>query len=274
VADSGTRGPSGPARSAESGTDGVLVERDGDVVTIWMNRPERRNALSLDQMVALRDAFAAVGEGDARGVVLGGKGPVFSAGHDFADLAGADLAAVRRLLNECTELMDTIQAIPQIVIARVHGLATAAGCQLVATCDLAVAVDTAGFAAPGGKGGWFCTTPMVAIGRNLARKHALELALTGDPIDAVTAMQWGLVNRVVPEAELDDATLGLLDRATRGSANSKGLGKQAFYRQIGLDQPQAYSYAMEVMAAASQTADAQEGVAAFLEKRPPKFGAG
>jgi enoyl-CoA hydratase/carnithine racemase len=274
VADSGTRGPSGPARSAESGTDGVLVERDGDVVTIWMNRPERRNALSLDQMAALRDAFAAVGEGDARGVVLGGKGPVFSAGHDFADLAGADLAAVRRLLNECTELMDTIQAIPQIVIARVHGLATAAGCQLVATCDLAVAVDTAGFAAPGGKGGWFCTTPMVAIGRNLARKHALELALTGDPIDAVTAMQWGLVNRVVPEAELDDATLGLLDRATRGSANSKGLGKQAFYRQIGLDQPQAYSYAMEVMAAASQTADAQEGVAAFLEKRPPKFGAG
>jgi enoyl-CoA hydratase/carnithine racemase len=274
VADSGTRGPSGPARSAESGTDGVLVERDGDVVTIWMNRPERRNALSLDQMVALRDAFAAVGDGDARGVVLGGKGPVFSAGHDFADLAGADLAAVRRLLNECTELMDTIQAIPQIVIARVHGLATAAGCQLVATCDLAVAVDTAGFAAPGGKGGWFCTTPMVAIGRNLARKHALELALTGDPIDAVTAMQWGLVNRVVPEAELDDATLGLLDRATRGSANSKGLGKQAFYRQIGLDQPQAYSYAMEVMAAASQTADAQEGVAAFLEKRPPKFGAG
>jgi enoyl-CoA hydratase/carnithine racemase len=274
VAESGTRGPSGPARSAESGTDGVLVERDGDVVTIWMNRPERRNALSLDQMVALRDAFAAVGDGDARGVVLGGKGPVFSAGHDFADLAGADLAAVRRLLNECTELMDTIQAIPQIVIARVHGLATAAGCQLVATCDLAVAVDTAGFAAPGGKGGWFCTTPMVAIGRNLARKHALELALTGDPIDAVTAMQWGLVNRVVPEAELDDATLGLLDRATRGSANSKGLGKQAFYRQIGLDQPQAYSYAMEVMAAASQTADAQEGVAAFLEKRPPKFGAG
>src|SRR4029077_15946970 len=123
------------------------------------------------------------------------------------------------------ELMDTIQAIPQIVIARVHGLATAAGCQLVATCDLAVAVDTAGFAAPGGKGGWFCTTPMVAFGRHLARKHALELALTGDPIDAVTAMQWGLVNRVVPEAELDDATLSLLDRATRGSARSKGLGK-------------------------------------------------
>jgi enoyl-CoA hydratase/carnithine racemase len=274
VSESGTRGPSGPARSAESGADSVLVERDGDVVTIWMNRPERRNALSLDLLVGLRRAFAAVGEGDARGVVLGGKGPVFSAGHDFADLAGADLAAVRGLLNACTELMDTIQAIPQIVIARVHGLATAAGCQLVVTCDLAVAVDTAGFAAPGGKGGWFCTTPMVAIGRNLARKHALELALTGDTIDAATALQWGLVNRVVPEAELDATTVGLLERATRGSASSKGLGKQAFYRQIGLDQPQAYSYAMEIMAAASQTADAQEGVAAFLEKRPPKFGSG
>jgi enoyl-CoA hydratase/carnithine racemase len=168
--------------------------------------------------------------------------------------------------------MDTMQAIPQVVVARVHGLATAAGCQLVATCDLAVAAESAGFAAPGGKGGWFCTTPMVAIGRNLARKHALELALTGDTIDARTAVQWGLVNRVVPDEQLDDATNDLLRRATRGSASSKGLGKQAFYRQIGLDQPAAYAYAMEVMAAASQTDDAQEGVAAFLEKRPPRFG--
>ncbi len=257
--------PAGPG-------DGVLVERDGDVVTVWMNRPDRRNALSLEQMRALRRAFADVGDGDALGVVLGGRGPVFSAGHDFADIGGADPDTVRRLLAACTELMDTIQAIPQIVIARVHGLATAAGCQLVATCDLAVAAESAGFAAPGGKGGWFCTTPMVAIGRNLARKHALELALTGDTIDAATALQWGLVNRVVPDAELDDATRALLGRATRGSATSKALGKQAFYRQIGLDQPQAYSYAMEVMAAASQTDDAQEGVAAFLEKRPPRFG--
>lgn len=257
--------------NAETSGCGVLVEHDGDHVTVWMNRPERRNALSLEQMRELRRAFAEVGDGDARGVVLAGKGPVFSAGHDFADVAGADLGTVRQLLAECTDLMDTIQAIPQVVIARVHGLATAAGCQLVATCDLAVAADSAGFAAPGGKAGWFCTTPMVAIGRNLARKHALELALTGDTIDATTALQWGLVNRVVPDADLDSATLALLERATRGSAISKGLGKQAFYRQVGLDQPQAYSYAMEVMAAASQIDDAREGMAAFLEKRPPQF---
>src|SRR6266568_1891899 len=248
----------------------IELQYEGDFATITMNNPKRRNALSLKHMLELTDAFRKVGESRARGVFLAANGPVFSAGHDFADLAGQDLVAMRKILKVSTKLMNAIQEIPQVVIARVHGLATAAGCQLVATCDLAVAVDTAGFAAPGGKGGWFCTTPMVAIGRNLARKHALELALTGDTIDAVTAMQWGLVNRVVPEAEVDDATLGLLERATRGSASSKGLGKQAFYRQIGLDQPAAYSYAMEVMAAASQTDDAQEGVAAFLEKRPPK----
>jgi enoyl-CoA hydratase/carnithine racemase len=249
----------------------VLVESEGDFVTVWMNRPERRNALSLAHMQELRAAFEAVGDGDALGVILAGKGPVFSAGHDFADLAGADLAEARRLLDACTELMATMQEIPQPIVARVHGLATAAGCQLVATADLAVAADTAGFAAPGGKGGWFCTTPMVAIGRNVGRKRALELALTGDVIDARTAADWGLVNAVVPADELDAATLDLLRRATRGSARSKGIGKQAFYRQIGLDQPQAYAYAVEVMAAASQIDDAQEGMAAFLEKRPPKF---
>jgi enoyl-CoA hydratase/carnithine racemase len=250
----------------------VLVERSGDVATVWMNRPDRRNALSLEHLVELRAAFEEVGGSDALGVILAGKGPVFSAGHDFADLAGADLPTVRRLVRTCTELMDTMQSIPQVVIARVHALATAAGCQLVATCDLAVAAVSAGFAAPGGKGGWFCTTPMVAIGRNLARKHALELALTGDTIDAATALSWGLVNRVVPDDELDAATADLLGRATRGSATSKGIGKRAFYRQIGLDQPQAYDDAVEVMAATSQLDDAQEGVAAFIEKRRPEFG--
>ena len=253
--------------------DGVLVERDGDVVTVWMNRPDRRNALSLEQMRALRRAFADAGDSEALGVVLGGRGPVFSAGHDFADLAGADLEAARTLLGTCTELMDTMQHIPQVVIARVHALATAAGCQLVATCDLAVAVDTAGFAAPGGKAGWFCTTPMVAIGRNVSRKQALEIALTGDVFSAETALAWGFVNRVVPADELDLAVADLLGRATRGSPASKALGKRAFYTQIGMDQPQAYAYAVEVMAAASQTPDAQEGVASFLEKRKPQWGA-
>ena len=145
--------------------DHVQVSRDGDHATITMDRPQRRNALSLEHMRELTSAFREVGDSDALGIVLAGNGPVFCAGHDFADVAGADLEAVRELLWTCTELMDLIQAVPQPVVAQVHGLATAAGCQLVATCDLAVAADTAGFAAPGGKGGWFCHTPMVAVAR-------------------------------------------------------------------------------------------------------------
>ena len=249
----------------------VLVDRDRDFITITMNLPGRRNALSLAHMQELIDAFQKAGETDALGVILAGKGSVFSSGHDFADMAGSDLAEMRRLLVTCTELMTIMQTIPQPVVARVHGLATAAGCQLVASADLAVAADTAQFAVPGGKGGWYCTTPMVAVGRAVGRKRAVEMAMTGDPIDAPTAAEWGLVNKVVPAEELVDATLNLLQRATRGSPLSKGIGKQAFYAQIDLDQPKAYAYAIEVMASASQTADAKEGVAAFLEKRPPKF---
>lgn len=255
----------------DAGYECILVDRADDVVTITMNLPQRRNSLSRTHMLELLDAFRRAGETDARGVILAGNGPVFSAGHDFADMAGADLAAMRSLLTTCTELMTTMQSIPQPVVARVHGLATAAGCQLVATADLAVAAESAAFAVPGGKGGWFCTTPMVAVGRTVARKRALELAMTGDPIDAQTAADWGLVNRVVPDADLVAATDELLRRATRGSAASKAIGKQAFYAQIDLDQPKAYAYAVEVMAAASQIDDAREGVAAFLEKRAPKF---
>jgi enoyl-CoA hydratase/carnithine racemase len=161
--------------------------------------------------------------------------------------------------------------VPQPVVARVHGLATAAGCQLVASCDLAIAVDTAGFAAPGGRGGWFCHTPMVAIGRNIGRKRAFELAMSGDVIDAATALDWGLVNAVVPADELDAAVTKLLDRVTRGSAASKGIGKQALYAQLSLGQREAYDYAVEVMASTSQLADAQEGMRAFLDKRKPKW---
>ena len=226
----------------------LLVEPDGPYVRVTMNRPERRNALSLDHLAELQQAFDQIGRSDALGVVLAANGPVFSAGHDFRDLAGADLITVRALLRACTDLMLTIQALPQVVIARVHALATAAGCQLVASCDLAVAAESAGFAAPGGQAGWFCTTPMVAIGRTMGRKRALELALTGDRIDAATAADWGLVNRAVPDADLDDAVADLLGRATRGSPGSKAMGKQAFHTQIGMDLPQAYAYAIEVMA--------------------------
>lgn len=251
--------------------DCLIVERHADVVTITMNLPERRNALSLDHLRELLDAFTRAGASDALGVILAANGPVFSAGHDFADMAGNDLAAMRALLQTCTDVMTTMQQIPQPVVARVHGLATAAGCQLVASADLAVAASDAAFAVPGGKGGWFCTTPLVALGRNVGRKRALEMAMTGDPIDAATAAEWGLVNRVVLPDELHRATDDLLARATRGSALSKGIGKQAFYAQIDLDQAKAYAYAVEVMAAASQTDDAREGVAAFLEKRAPRF---
>ncbi|HZE32829.1 MAG TPA: enoyl-CoA hydratase-related protein [Actinoallomurus sp.] len=252
-------------------SDEVLVEKDGPFAVITMNRPKRRNALSLSHMRALTEAFRQVGGTDATGIVLAGNGPVFSAGHDFADLAGADLAAARELLLACRELMEAIQSVPQVVIARVHGLATAAGCQLVATCDLAVAAWSAGFAAPGGKGGWFCHTPMVPIARNVGRKRAMEMALTGDVIDAGTALDWGLINQAVPPEELEKATRELLERATRGSRRSKALGKQAMYAQLGHPEADAYTYAIEVMAAASQTAEAQEGMAAFLEKRAPEW---
>ena len=251
--------------------ENLLLDRADGIVTVTMNRPDRRNALSLAHLRELLDAFRAIGDSDALGVVLAANGPVFSAGHDFADMAGADLAAMHTLLSTCTDLMLLLSAIPQVVVARVHALATAAGCQLVASCDLAVAAQSAGFAAPGGQAGWFCTTPMVAIGRTMGRKRAVEMALTGDVIDAATALDWGLVNRAVPDADLDVAVADLMARATRGSASSKALGKQAFYTQIGMDLPQAYAYAIQVMAAASQTPHAQENVAAFLEKRPPTF---
>jgi len=167
--------------------------------------------------------------------------------------------------------METIQAIPQPVLARVHAIATAAGCQLVATCDLAVASTEATFATPGGKGGWFCTTPMVAVSRNIGRKRALEMLLTGDAIDAHTAADWGLINRVVEPERLVEEAQHLLEAATRGSFISKGIGKQAYYAQIDMPQHQAYAYAMEVMAATSQLPDVQEGMQAFLEKRKPRF---
>jgi enoyl-CoA hydratase/carnithine racemase len=253
------------------GFEHILVERSGDFATITMNRPQRRNALSLDHMRELIQGFSEVGESSALGIVLAGNGPVFSAGHDFADVAESDLSGVRALLVTCTELMTLMQQVPQPVVARVHGLATAAGCQLVASADLAVASEEAGFAAPGGKGGWFCHTPMVAIARNVGRKRAAELALSGDVIDARTALDWGLVNKVVPAARLDSAVQDMLERVTRGSAESKGIGKQALYAQIDLDQPKAYAYAIEVMAATSQLPDAREGMHAFLEKRKPQW---
>jgi enoyl-CoA hydratase/carnithine racemase len=255
-------------------TDGApRIERDDSsdrgIVRITMTRPAKRNALSREHLTQLLAAVSEVGGSDAAGIVLAGEGPVFSAGHDFADVANASLPEVRSLLALCTDLMQAIQDVPQVVVARVHALATAAGCQLVASCDLAVAAESAGFAAPGGKGGWFCHTPMVAIARNVGRKRAMELALTGDVIDAATALDWGLVNRVVPDDELDKAVDDLMGRATRGSRASKAWGKQTMYAQLDRPERDAYDTAIEVMAAASQLPGAREGMSSFLEKRHP-----
>jgi enoyl-CoA hydratase/carnithine racemase len=247
----------------------ILVKTEADTVRITMNRAARRNSLSADHLAELLAAFQAAASTSATGIVLAGAGPVFSAGHDFADVAARDLVGVRQLLQLCTNLMRTMESVPQVVIARVHGLATAAGCQLVASCDLAVAASSAGFALPGGKGGWFCHTPAVPVARNIGRKRLMEMVLTGDVIDAATALDWGLVNQVVPDEDLDDAVDALLARATRGSRASKALGKQTVYGQLDRPEADAYTIAVEVMAAASQLPGAKEGMAAFLEKRRP-----
>ena len=249
----------------------VILDCTGPFATVTLNRPEKRNALSVDVMLEITDAFRAVGSSEARGAILAANGPVFSSGHNFADMAGADLDHTTHVFEVCTAMMDTIQSIPQPVIARVHALATAAGCQLVATCDLAVAGKSAAFAVPGGKGGLFCHTPLVAVARNVGRKRAMEMALTGDQVDADTAASWGLINYAVPDDELDSAVHDLLARATRGSAASKAVGKRGFYAQTELGQSAAYDYAVDVMARSATTNDAQEGIAAFLEKRKPVY---
>jgi enoyl-CoA hydratase/carnithine racemase len=247
----------------------ILLSTHGGLGTVTMNRPERRNALSEAHMRELLDAFFRLGEDeDVRAIILAANGPVFCAGHDFADMAERDLDAMRELLMVCTELMRTMQRLPQPVVARVHGIATAAGCQLVASADLAVAAAEAAFAAPGGRGGWFCHTPMVAIARSVGRKRALEMAFTGDSIDARTALAWGLVNRVVPREQLDEETERLALAASRGSRASKALGKQILYDTLELDVDAAYDQAVEAMASSALTDDGREAMRSFLEKRP------
>ena len=252
-------------------TANLLVSREGDVVTITLNRPETRNSLSRELMLEMQATLDEIGASDALGVILEANGPVFSAGHNFGDMVDIQLPEARSLLEVCTRMMNTIQDIPQVVIAKVHALATAAGCQLVSTCDMAVAAESAGFALPGGKGGLFCNTPLVAVARQINRKHAMELAITGDAIDAHTAASWGLINRVVADDQLDDAVRDLMARSIRGSAMAKGIGKRAYYAQVDMEQPKAYAYAMEVMAAGIVTPDSQEGISAFFEKRRPEF---
>ncbi len=250
----------------------LRVERTAPVAILTLSNPRRRNSLSLELMSSMISAVREIGsDSSTRAVILRAEGPVFSAGHDLREMTGGDLRHYRRVFDVCTELMSAIQSIPQPVIAEVDGIATAAGCQLVATCDLALASPESRFATPGVKIGLFCSTPMVALTRSIGRKRALEMLMTGAMIDAERAAEWGLVNRVVPRDRLADETLKLASDIASASSLTVGLGKQAFYSQIDLDQPKAYDYAKEVMSMNALAADAQEGMCAFLEKREPTW---
>jgi len=250
----------------------LLAETDAPVAVVTLNRPEKRNALSLSLMQEMISCFEQIGQDTSiRAVILAAEGPAFSAGHDLSELVDGSIVDYRRVFDLCTDLMTLIQGIPQPVIAEVRGLATAAGCQLVATCDLAVAAEEARFATPGVRIGLFCTTPMVALTRAVGRKRALEMLLTGKVIDAQTAMEWGLVNRVVPADRLREESRDLARQIAEASSVTVSIGKQAFYSQIDLDQPKAYAYAKEVMSMNAMANDAQEGIGAFLEKRAPRW---
>ena len=249
----------------------TVTDAEG-VARVTLDRPERRNALSLELMDELTGVLQKLGaRQDARAIVVEGAGVAFSAGHDLSEMVGRDLPFYQRLFDSCTELMETIHRVPQPVIAKVHGIATAAGCQLVAACDLAVAADDARFATPGVRIGLFCSTPMVPLSRAIGRKRALEMLLTGAPISAATALDWGLVNRVVPVSDLDAAVDELVAAISRSSPLTVGIGKEAFYGQVELDEHRAYDLTKSVMAMNSMAADAQEGICAFLEKRPPTW---
>jgi enoyl-CoA hydratase/carnithine racemase len=254
------------------GYEHILYEEAGPLALVTMNRPQQRNALSLAHLQELTACFRVIGaRRDLQVAILRGRGPAFCAGHDLAELLGRDATFYRRVFAACTELMRTLQAIPQPVIAQVHGPAVAAGCQLVATCDLAVASAAATFGTPGVRIGLFCSTPMVAVSRSLPRKKALELLLTGEPLSADDALRYGLVNRVVSPERLEAETRALAERVAAASPAVVALGKQAFYRQLELSQDQAYAYTQEVMALNALAADAQEGIGAFLAKRPPHW---
>ena len=249
-------------------SENICYSQEGGTAILTLNRPERRNALSLALVQEAIGCLDEIGRNrEIRAVILAAAGKVFCSGHDLSEMTGRDINEYRRIFDVCTELMMKIQSIPQPVIAEVQGVATAAGCQLVATCDLAVASEEARFATPGVKIGLFCTTPMVALTRAVGRKRALEMLLTGEFVDAATAAEWGLVNRVVPAAHLQSESRALASKISASSSLTVALGKQAYYTQIDLDQPKAYGYAKEVMSMNSLAADAQEGISAFLEKR-------
>ena len=250
----------------------VAVLRRGPAARVEMRWPEKRNALSVAMMDRLSAALReAAGEEGARAIVLAGAGPAFSAGHYLPEMVGASPEEQRQVFLACSALMETIRVLPLPVIAEVRGIATAAGCQLVAACDLAVAAETARFATPGVRIGLFCSTPMVPVSRAVGRKRAMEMLLTGDFVDAPTALDWGLVNRVVPEDRLEAESQTFVERIAEASPFVVALGKRAFHRQAGLSVEDAYAQMSEVMCGNAVEPDAQEGMRAFLEKRRPRW---
>ncbi len=251
-------------------TEAPLLRRDeNSAAWLTLNRPNARNALSVGLLAALDAALAEIADdASVRVVVIAGAGPAFCAGHDLREMrANPGREAYAALFTQCSDVMRRIVRLPKPVIARVHGLATAAGCQLVASCDLAVAADTARFATPGVNIGLFCSTPMVALSRAVGRKAAMEMLLCGDPIDAPRARELGLINRVVPEAELDDAVAALAAQIVSKSPLTLAIGKEAFYHQVEMPLDDAYSYAAETMTRNMLARDAAEGIDAFLDKR-------
>jgi enoyl-CoA hydratase/carnithine racemase len=251
---------------------GLLTEAKGGVVRLTLDRPEKRNALSQALLARLLEALGQVAaDPAARVVVLAARGPVFCSGHDLGEMVGGSETAYRDLFGLCSRVMLQLRRLPQPVIARVQGTATAAGCQLVAACDLAVAAEGATFATPGVRIGLFCTTPMVALVRAVPQRAALEMLLTGKPISARRALELGLLNRVVPEADLDAAVGEYVEAILAASPLTVRLGKAAFYELRSLDEPAAYERAVDVMTDNALLRDAQEGMTAFLEKRPARW---
>lgn len=249
----------------------LLREDHHGVATLTLNRPLQMNLLTSEMLAALQQAFDAIAKDPkVRVVVLAATGKGFCAGHDLKEIkALKDLPKIEALFGQCNRMMQTIPLLPQPVIAKVQGAAAAAGCQLVAQCDLAIAVDTAKFVTSGVTWGFFCSTPGVAVGRNLQRKHAMEMLLTGDPIGAQQAMQWGLVNKVVPAGDLDAATAALAAKLAAKPPATVAAGKRAFYQQMDMDLARAYELAGKTISASFAHAEGREGMDAFIEKRPP-----
>ena len=250
----------------------ILLREDRDgICTLTMNRPQQMNLLTAEMLSALQQAFDSLrNDQKTRVIVLTGTGKGFSAGHDLKEIkALKELPKIEALFGQCSRMMQTIPSQPQPVIAKVQGVAAAAGCQLVAQCDLAIAVDSAKFVTSGVTWGFFCSTPGVAVGRNLQRKHAMEMLLTGEPIDARRAMEWGLVNKVVPAPELDDAVMTLAKTLAAKPPATVAAGKRAFYQQMDLGLEQAYALASGVISASFAHDEGRAGMDAFIEKRPP-----